>query len=212
MPFQNILGTNGQLRKAIKELQGFKQTIVIGAAVNTDIAIHDIKLDDAIASVVNLTDGANISITGVKAYNGTWTGAFDTVLEATETGVAGNDITVELAGDATASTAVVVTVDPYAKTVFIRYKTGVNTIAQIEAAIAALTGGYKIIAVKAAGTGATVLTASGDDVSPTNLADGINTVTDEIPTITSRGNIQFALVDTSTKKLLVSYYVTDETD
>jgi hypothetical protein len=46
----------------------------------------------------------------------------------------------------------------------------------------------------------------------TNLANGINTVTDEIPTITSRDNIQFALVDTSTKKLLVSYYVTDETD
>lgn len=204
-----VTANNGSLLKAVKELQTLKQIIVTGAAVNTDIAIHDIKVTDTVVSVVNLTDLSNLDVTGVKASNDTWTGDFDTVIEATAAGAAGNDITVSLAGDATASTAVVVTVNPALKTVDIRYKTAVNTIAEVEAAIDALTDVYKIIAVKTAGTGATVLTASGDDVAATNLAGGIDEVVNEIPVITSQGNVQFAANDTSTKKLLVTYYVAE---
>lgn len=98
------------------------------------------------------------------------TGGFDTVIEATNAGPAGNSITVALTGSAVAGVLITVT----GTAVVIRYEIGVSTITNVETAIAALAGADDIIAVKTAGSGATVLGA-GQAFTATALSGGLHT-------------------------------------
>lgn len=100
------------------------------------------------------------------------TGAFDTILQAHTAGEAGNAITVELVGDSGAGVSI--TQDGTAIT--IHYDPGTSTVGNVETAITALSGANDIIDVKTAGTGATVLSADDDAVSPTALAGGVDAV------------------------------------
>lgn len=214
MNLQNQLGSQGEFRKAVKELQSLKQIIVTGADVNSNIAIHDIKTIDTIASVVNLTDLTNLDITGVKASQDTWgSGDFDTVIEAVATGTAGNGIRIGLIGDSDTGVGVSIELTHAPFTfVNIHYETGVSTIGDVEAMIDTFTGDSGYIAIKTAGTAVTVLATATDDFTATALEGGVDEIINEIPVITSQGNIQFSLVDTTAKKLLVTYYVTEDND
>jgi hypothetical protein len=97
-------------------------------------------------------------------------GDLDTVVEAHLGGTDGDDITVAAVGDSPGAGGV--TISRVGSALTIHYESGVSTVAQVEAAIAALTGADDIVDVKTAGTGATVLTAPDDDFAATNLADG----------------------------------------
>ena len=99
----------------------------------------------------------------------------DTIVEATSAGTAGNDITVEVVGDSPAAGGV--TIDVVGNAVTIHFEDGVSTVGDVETAIAALAGADDIIAVKTAGTGATVLDAATDEVVATNLAGGLDNYT-----------------------------------
>jgi hypothetical protein len=94
----------------------------------------------------------------------------DTVIEAFVAGSAGNGITIRLLGDSPGGGGVSIVVSNGAVT--IHYESGVSTVAQVETAIGNLAGASKIIDVKTAGTGATVLTAPGDNFVATPLAGG----------------------------------------
>lgn len=67
------VGLNDQAGKAIRELQGFRMSIVAGAAQNTKIAIPAIRPEDTIASVVESAGGtltdrtANTTIVDLRA-------------------------------------------------------------------------------------------------------------------------------------------------
>lgn len=126
---------------------------------------------------------------GVKAemdFSTIGAGNFDTVIEATAAGPQGNDITVQLAGDSAAAAGVTIDVDD--AVVVIHYESGVSTVADVEAAMAALSGPKDIIGVKTAGTGATVLTSPGDDTPGTALAGGASA----IELVATAGTISFA--------------------
>ena len=88
----------------------------------------------------------------------------------------------------------------------VHYQSGVSTVAQVEAAIAALAGADDVIDVKTAGTGATVLTAPADNITAAAFAGGSDAITAEAPTIPSNDAIRFASSDTAAKKLLVIYW------
>lgn len=78
-----------------------------------------------------------------------------------------------LAGGADAEN---VTIDVAGSVVTIHYQPDVSTVSDVEAAIAALSGGDDIVDIKTAGTGATVLTGAAA-FSATNLAGGTNAST-----------------------------------
>ncbi len=101
-------------------------------------------------------------------------GNLDTVVEATADGPQGNDIFLQLVGDSAA--AANVTINVVGNAVVIHFEDGVSTVADVEAAIAALTGTDDLIGVKTAGTGATVLNAPGDEFSGANLLGGRSSV------------------------------------
>lgn len=105
---------------------------------------------------------------------------FDTVVQAMTEGVDGNIISLQLIGDSAGGAGVAIDV-VYSYdgdgvltgiAVTIHYESGVSTVANVEAAITALLGPDAVIAVKTAGTGATVLTAVGDDFVATLLTGG----------------------------------------
>lgn len=111
----------------------------------------------------NLTTGAAILDLGTLAG-----GNLDTVVRATIGGIDGNAYTVQATGDSPAAGGVTITRSGTALN--IHYESAVSTVSDVEAAIAALTGANKLIAVDVAGTGANILTAPGDDFAATNLA------------------------------------------
>lgn len=113
----------------------------------------------------NLTSGAATKDLGTLAA-----GNLDTVVRATIGGTGGNAYTVQATGDSAAAAGV--TIARSGTALHIHYESGVSTVALVEAAIAALTGSDKLIAVDIAGTGATVLTAPGDNFVATALAGG----------------------------------------
>lgn len=113
----------------------------------------------------NLTTGAATKDLGTLAA-----GNLDTVVRATIGGTAGNAYTVQATGDSAAAAGV--TIARSGTALHIHYESGVSTVALVEAAIAALTGSDKLIAVDVAGTGATVLNAPGDNFVATALAGG----------------------------------------
>lgn len=105
-------------------------------------------------------------------------GALDTVLSATTAGAAGNAITVRLVADSAPAAGVSISRSGTALT--IHFEADVSTVAHVEAAITALSGGDDLCGVETAGTGATVLAgaaafgatalAGGYDGQPTILA------------------------------------------
>jgi hypothetical protein len=109
----------------------------------------------------------------VKDFGTVGTGVIDSTLRATRDGTSGNDIFVQMVGDSGAGVVVNVVGDA----VVVHYQDAVSTVAQIEAAITALTGADKIIEVSVAGTGASVPNSPADDIPPTNLAGATGPIT-----------------------------------
>ena len=52
-----------ELAQALKELQGLTQTLVVGAAADTNIAVAGIGVDDTIVSVLHNTAGVLVDVT-----------------------------------------------------------------------------------------------------------------------------------------------------
>jgi hypothetical protein len=159
---RQVYANTTSLRNAVRELQGFRQVIVSGAAAWTDITVPGIRQGDTIVSVANLTDLAMIDGAASKALSN-FAGDLDTIIEAHTAGIAGNLISITVVGDSAAAAGVTIEVD--GNFVVIHYESGVSTVGDVETAITALAGADDIIDVKTAGTGATVLTAPGDDVA-----------------------------------------------
>ncbi len=206
--FEKNFPQNSNKGKALRELQGLKQVIVTGAAAAADILVPGIKDTDTIVGAVNLTDLTMVLAAAVKAELDCGTvgaGAFDTVLAATVAGADGNDIQVVLVGDS--ESAAGVSIDVADGVVTIHYETGVSTVGDVETAITALADADDIIAVASGGTGATVLATATDDFEATNLAGGLEAITEELPRVTEDGKIQFPNCDTANKKLLITYFV-----
>ncbi len=113
----------------------------------------------------NLNTGASILDCATKGD-----ASLDTVIRATSGGVAGDDITIALTAGAPAG----VTISKVALAFTIHYRTGVSTVADVEAAIAALStaAAPALIAVDVPGTGATVLTSPGASFTAAHLAGG----------------------------------------
>ncbi len=102
------------------------------------------------------------------------TGNMDTVLEATTAGTAGNLLTIELVHSAGAPNGGTLTRVGTAFT--FTYKGGTTTVANFETAVTALAGTDDLIAVKTGGTGADILSATLDLLSPTAFAGGLDQV------------------------------------
>jgi hypothetical protein len=151
---------------------------------------HAIFSNNNVGNYIRLTSGdwdlitAYVSETQVTVGAGTKAeldlgtkaaGNLDTVVEATADGSQGNDITVQATGDGAPASGVVINVT--GNVVVIHYESTVSTVADVEAAIAALSGTSDIIAVKTAGTGATILNAGTDNFAASNLAGGTTSVT-----------------------------------
>lgn len=111
---------------------------------------------------------------GVRAFLdlGAHTTDVNTVVEAQAFGAAGNSITIALTPDGSVGAAGQLVESGYPNIVF-KYKTGVTTVAQFEAAIAS----SLYLMVKTAGTPAHVLTDPGDTLAATNLAGGVDGAT-----------------------------------
>lgn len=185
-------------------LKYLKSSIVAGAGANTNIAVAGIKASDFIISAENLTDLTDINAAAASAFNAAaLTSQFDTVVQATATGVGGNQISVKLIGDS--ASGVVITVNAQAKKVEIHFQTGVSTITNVETAIAALAGQNDIIGTKTPGTGATVLTAALSTMTDFVPLTGGVTAGPELPVCTSAGNVQFPTQTTATKKVRISW-------
>jgi hypothetical protein len=117
-------------------------------------------------------------------------GDLDTVVQARTPGTAGNEITVIVTGHATAGAGAYVTQSGNAVTLW--YESGVTTIALLEAAITAAAATC-VIEVLTPGTGATVLTAAGDDIASTALAGGTDVAVSGIFTVWGRMGMVWAI-------------------
>ena len=126
------------------------------------------------------SDATNI-VLGIKAtldLGGVGSGDLDTIVRAKSPGTAGNSITVAAVGDSGGG----VTITEVGNAVTIHYESGVSDVAAVESAIGSQSS---LIEVATAGTGATVLTAPGDNFSATNLAGGLGVaLTAEVPAAT----------------------------
>ncbi len=92
-------------------------------------------------------------------------GDIDTVIRASRAGRAGNDIKVTITGDGGSG----VRITESGNDIIILYQSGVSTVGTLETALGA---GSAMLEVATAGTGATVLTAPGDDIAEFSLAGG----------------------------------------
>lgn len=152
-----------------------KETAV-GTKAELDLDTPSVALDTIVRAKVAGLLGNLITVAAVADGDALLTaeldcgaegsGALDTVIEAATAGAAGNDITVELVGDSGAAEGV--TIDEVGDIVTIHFEDGVSTVADVETAIGTAT----LIAVKTAGTGATVLASPEDDFAPASLIGG----------------------------------------
>lgn len=142
-----------------------------------DLSDPGTNLDTVIQAVESGPAGNDITIAAVadndpltKAFLDldAVTGDIDTIIEAADGGAAGNDITITIVGDSGAAEGV--TIDEVGTAVTIHFETAVSTIADLETAIGTAT----LIAVKTAGTGATVLDAATDECEDESLAGGLD--------------------------------------
>lgn len=122
-----------------------------------------------------------ITIPANSSRNNTNTGAallnlgsvsvnIDTVIRATSGGTGGNAITIASVGDSLDGLTLAVS----GNAITIHFEDGVSTVADFEAAVAALTTSTAtgLIAVDAAGSSGNVLSAPGDEFAATHLAGG----------------------------------------
>lgn len=121
------------------------------------------------AAVVHAAVAADYGVAKLALDIGT--SDLDTVVAATSAGTAGNSITVQATGDSGLGAGVDIVV--VSGTVHIHYESGVSTVADVEAAIDALSDPDDIILINTPGTALTVLTAPGDDFVATPLAGGV---------------------------------------
>jgi hypothetical protein len=178
---------------------------VSGAAAATNIAISGIKLTDTPYIAYNVTDGNYVKTAAGKATRACATlgdTKYDGVLAAHATGSQGNEWRVTFVGDH--ATAESVNVDLTNKILYVHFKPGTSTVGTVNTAIGTLSGDADVVDVQTAGTIATVLTSS--TVFTTLLAGGIG-VKDELPAVTSAGNIQFPNAVTTGKTVIVGYFV-----
>lgn len=96
---------------------------------------------------------------------------FDTDLDATTAGVAGNSITVALAGDSVRGVEIVRDGTSF----IVHFQPDVSTVTDVETAIAALSGGDDLFGVKTTGTGAHVLVLE-DAFQAASLSGGADEV------------------------------------
>lgn len=116
-------------------------------------------------------------------------GNMDTILEATTAGTAGNSLTLALVHDAGA--AGTGTLTRVGNDFTFTYLGGTTTVGNFETAVTALAGADDLIAVKTAGTGADVLSATLDLLTATALAGGLDdddTLAREFPVDNEHGH------------------------
>lgn len=58
-------GLNTDLLPAMTELQGMRVAAVTGAGADTNMTLTGIKAGDYVLSIVNMTDGTNVSMAGL---------------------------------------------------------------------------------------------------------------------------------------------------
>ena len=122
--------------------------------------------------VAYIDDTSVAATKAFKDFGDVGTGNFDTIIEAHTAGAAGNDIRVGLVGDSATTVSITQEVVGDVRFVYIHYKPGTSTVANVETAITALSGANDTIDVKTGGTGATVLAATDDEWAPVALATG----------------------------------------
>ena len=116
--------------------------------------------------VAYIDDTSVAATKAFKDFGDVGTGNFDTIIEAHTAGAAGNDIRVGLVGDSATTVSITQEVVGDVRFVYIHYKPGTSTVANVETAITALSGANDTIDVKTGGTGATVLAATDDEWAP----------------------------------------------
>lgn len=142
-----------------------------------DLEVPATQLDTVIQAVAEGAPGSLVTIAAVADSDSletasldldTVTGDLDTIIEAATAGADGNDITITVVGDSGAAEGV--TIDEVGNAVTIHFEDGVSTVGDVETAIA----GATLIAVRTAGTGATVLDAATDECTDESLAGGVD--------------------------------------
>lgn len=94
----------------------------------------------------------------------------DTVIEAVTGGEGGDDLTITFVDGGSGAGVLSRVGDDFTFT----FANGVTTVANFEAAVAALAGADKLIQVKTPGTGGNTLATTDDEFGPTSLAGGVN--------------------------------------
>lgn len=186
----NVPNTPGAASDAVNKnyvdsvAQGLKQkdpAVVVGVTADGNQALSGLPILDGVETLV---DGDRVLLTAqVDAKeNGLWVvhGArasldledpgtlIDTVIEAIAGGAGGNAITMAFTNDGSGVGSLTRSGTDFT----FHYESGTTTVANFESAVAALTGGDRLIRVKTAGTAANVLTHPGDTFAATNLAGG----------------------------------------
>ncbi len=153
---------------------------------NSSGSIPEIELEIWAPSAVAMTNAvlygatlhaltfADITITGVAAVKafldlGAHTTRVDTIVQDTAGGVGGNATTIAITPDGSVGAAGELDESAYPAVVY-KYRTGVTTVTQFEAAITASVH----LSVKTPGTGAHLVTSTGDTLVATHLAGGVD--------------------------------------
>lgn len=164
--------------------QGLKTkdpAVVVGVTADGNQTLSGLPILDGVETLV---DGDRVLLTAQTSgiENGLWLvhGArayldlavpgtlIDSVIEAIAGGTGGNSITMAFTADGTGVGSLTRSGTDFT----FHYESAVTTVGDFEAAVAALTGGDRLIRVKTAGTSATALVAPGDTFTATNLASG----------------------------------------
>jgi hypothetical protein len=153
---------------AIEATPAFAELDIGGETVNFDTVLQAFHAGDEGNAITIEAVGDNDPLTKAFLDLGDEITNVDSVIEATTAGIAGNSITIAFVADGTGAGSFSRVVNALT----FHFEDGVTTVANFEAAIAALAGADDIIAVKTAGTGANILTTVGDVLAATNLAGG----------------------------------------
>lgn len=154
--------------------------------LTVDVVVHGVR----VGSDETLYDTATIAATKASLnLGGIGSGTLDTVIAAAVAGVAGNAITFEAVADSGSG----VTIEVAGAQVVVHFEDGVSTVADVEAAIAALAGPDDIIDVLTPGTPATVLTAA-DAIPESQLSGGADAY-DDLQTTASGDRIDRVQID-----------------
>ena len=192
-----LTNLSGWAVEYLEHLARSKFLRVAGANANTNIAVAGITTKDNVVLAYNETDGAHVTTPAVAA-TATGPGGFDRVLSIKAAGAQGNDWALIVQAGA----APAVTVDLAFQRVTVTFVTGVTTVGDIEALVAALAGANDVVDVGTPGTALTVLAAA-TEVGVVRFAGGLPAMP-ALPKVTSAGNIQFPF-STAGKNIIVGY-------